>query len=174
MAIANDITSAVARPQTLVDDWPQLARSDDWAPGQQIGPYLLKQRLGKGGMGVVWLAEQLQPLQREVAIKVMTGERRDAWAETWFEIERQALAQLSHRGIAQIFDAGRLPDGALFFAMEYVPGVPLDEFQQQHPLQPGTGRAVPADLRGGAARAPARPDPSRPEAAQCTGATVGR
>lgn len=136
MAIANDITSALARPQTLVDEWPQLARSDDWAPGQQIGPYLLKQRLGKGGMGVVWLADQLQPLQREVAIKVMAGERRDAWAETWFEIERQALAQLSHRGIAQIFDAGRLPDGALFFAMEYVPGVPLDEFQQAHPLDP--------------------------------------
>lgn len=136
MAIANDITSALARPQTLAEDWPQLGHSDDWAPGQQVGPYRLKQRLGKGGMGVVWLAEQLQPLQREVAIKVMAGERRDAWAETWFEIERQALAQLSHRGIAQIHDAGRLPDGALFFAMEYVPGVPLDEFQLQHPLDP--------------------------------------
>lgn len=136
MAIANDITSALARPQTLAEDWPQLSHSKEWAPGQQIGPYCLKRRLGEGGMGVVWLAEQLQPLQREVAIKVMSGERRDAWAETWFEIERQALAQLSHRGIAQIYDAGRLPDGALFFAMEYVPGVPLDEFQLQHPLDP--------------------------------------
>lgn len=85
-------------------------------------------------MGVVWLAEQLEPLQREVAIKVMRQERRGALDEVFFEVERQALARLSHRAIAQIHDAGRLPDGSLFFAMEYVPGVPLDEFvREQHP-----------------------------------------
>lgn len=134
MAIAQEITSAFAKPVTLVDDWQEIGASAEWEPGRQIGPYRLKQRLGQGGMGVVWLAEQLQPLQREVALKVMSGERRDAYAETWFEIERQALAQLSHPCIAQIHDAGRLPDGALFFAMEYVPGVPLDEFQARHPL----------------------------------------
>lgn len=128
MAIAHDITSALAKPGTLVDGWQQLGDRTEWGPGVQVGPYRLQRRLGKGGMGVVWLAEQLQPLHREVAIKVMATSRRDPLAEAYFEIERQALAQLSHRAIAQIYDAGRLPDGALFFAMEYVPGVPLDDF----------------------------------------------
>lgn len=134
MAIAHDITSALAKPSTLVDGWQQLGDRTEWGPGVQVGPYRLKRPLGKGGMGVVWLAEQLQPLQRDVAIKVMASTRRDPLAEAYFEIERQALAQLSHRAIAQIHDAGRLPDGALFFAMEYVPGVPLDDFQAVHPL----------------------------------------
>lgn len=134
MAIAKDITSPLAKPQTLADGWQQLGDSTEWAPGLLIGPYRLKQRLGKGGMGVVWLADQLQPFERDVAIKVMGAEKRNALAEAYFEIERQALAQLSHRAIAQIYDAGRLPDGALFFAMEYVPGLPLDAYQAQNPM----------------------------------------
>lgn len=135
MPVNVDQTSAYPKPQTLLEDWPQIARSADWEPGQQLGPYVLKQRLGKGGMGVVWLAEQLTPLKRYVAIKLMPHEQRSAIAEAYFEIERQALAQLSHRAIAQIYDAGRLPDGALFFAMEYVPGAPLDQYQREHPLR---------------------------------------
>ncbi len=123
------------RPVTLAEDWGQLpANSADWVAGQRLGPYVLKRQLGKGGMGVVWLADQLQPLQREVAIKLLPRGQNNALTEIYFEVERQALAQLSHRAIAQIFDAGRLPDGALFFAMEYVPGVPLDEFLEQHDL----------------------------------------
>ncbi|MGE4071576.1 MAG: protein kinase [Lysobacterales bacterium] len=123
------------RPATLADDWGQLpANSADWVAGQRLGPYVLKRQLGKGGMGVVWLADQLQPLQREVAIKLLPRGQNNALTEIYFEVERQALAQLSHRAIAQIYDAGRLPDGALFFAMEYVPGVPLDEFLEQHDL----------------------------------------
>ncbi len=135
MPVNVDQTSAYPKPQTLLEDWPQIASSADWEPGQQLGPYVLKQRLGKGGMGVVWLAEQLSPLKRYVAIKLMPHEQRSAIAEAYFEIERQALAQLSHRAIAQIYDAGRLPDGALFFAMEYVPGTPLDQYQREHPLR---------------------------------------
>ncbi len=124
-----------ARPVTLADDWAQLpASSEDWVPGQRLGPYRLQRQLGKGGMGVVWLAQQLTPLQREVAIKLLPRSPDNALSEIYFEVERQALAQLSHRAIAQIYDAGRLPDGALFFAMEYVPGEPLDVFLQQHPL----------------------------------------
>ncbi|MCP5474484.1 MAG: serine/threonine protein kinase [Rhodanobacteraceae bacterium] len=123
------------RPATLAEDWGQLpANSADWAAGQRLGPYVLKRQLGKGGMGVVWLADQLQPLKREVAIKLLPRGQNNPLTEIYFEVERQALAQLSHRSIAQIYDAGRLPDGALFFAMEYVPGVPLDEFLEQHEL----------------------------------------
>lgn len=131
----NAATEALARPVTLIDDWTQLpADSKAWVPGQRLGPYRLQRQLGKGGMGVVWLAEQLTPLQREVAIKLLPPDPGNPLTEVYFEVERQALAQLSHRSIAQIFDAGRLPDGALFFAMEYVAGAPLDAFLMDHAL----------------------------------------
>lgn len=129
-------TSAAAMPATLLE--PAGAAPppaiDDWQEGLRIGPFILKKRLGRGGMGVVWLAEQIEPLQRLVAIKVMTWDDGGPMARAMFELERQALAQLSHRAIAQIYDAGRLPDGALFFAMEYVPGVALHRYvREQRP-----------------------------------------
>lgn len=128
-------TDALTRPATLVADWDRLPDSfSDWCPGQRLGPFRLKRPLGQGGMGMVWLADQLEPLQREVAIKVMLPASRSRLAEARFEVERQALAQLSHRAIAQIFDAGRLPGGGLFFAMEYVPGAPLDQFLDDQSL----------------------------------------
>lgn len=135
MPANNAATDALVRPVTLVEDWAQLpADSNAWVPGQRLGPYRLKRQLGKGGMGVVWLAEQLTPLQREVAIKLLPPDPDNPLTEIYFEVERQALAQLSHRSIAQIYDAGRLPDGALFFAMEYVAGAPLDTFLATHAL----------------------------------------
>ncbi|MFU8831962.1 MAG: serine/threonine-protein kinase, partial [Wenzhouxiangella sp.] len=124
----------LTRPDTLLDDWASLPESHiQWRTGQRLGPFRLKRQLGRGGMGLVWLADQLEPLQREVAIKVMLAANTSPVAEAWFQIERQALAQLSHRAIAQIYDAGRLPDGGLFFAMEYVPGEPLDDYLERHP-----------------------------------------
>ena len=133
--MSNTSTQNLDQPDALPEGWQHLPHNaSDWLEGLQVGPFKLKRRLGQGGMGVVWLAEQVQPLMREVAIKVMLPERRSPLAEAHFEVERQALAQLSHRAIAQIYDAGRLPDGALFFAMEYVPGVPLDQFlREQRP-----------------------------------------
>lgn len=120
-------TQGLTRPITLVEGWERLpGDSGEWTEGQRLGPYRLLRRLGRGGMGVVWLAEQLEPLHREVAIKLLPRERHNALSEIYFEIERQALAQLTHPAIAQIHDAGCLPDGALFFAMEYVRGLPLD------------------------------------------------
>ncbi len=134
MASSEQPTSLLTRRDTLHAECPSTATGfGDWVEGQRVGAFKLVRRLGKGGMGAVWLAHQLQPLIRDVALKVMLPERRSARAEAFFEVERQALAQLSHRAIAQIFDAGRLPDGALFFAMEYVPGRPLDEYLRLHP-----------------------------------------
>lgn len=134
MASIEQPTSLLTRRDTLQAECPSTATGfGDWVEGQRVGAFKLVRRLGKGGMGAVWLAHQLQPLIRDVALKVMLPERRSARAEAFFEVERQALAQLSHRAIAQIFDAGRLPDGALFFAMEYVPGRPLDEYLRLHP-----------------------------------------
>lgn len=135
------IPAALTQPQatggllgTSLFGQSPLPASADWIAGQRLGPYRLKARLGKGGMGVVWLAEQLEPFQREVAIKLLPRELQSPLTEVYFEVERQALATLSHRAIAQIHDAGRLPDGALYFAMEYVPGQPLNRFVRDHPL----------------------------------------
>lgn len=134
MASSDQPTSLLPRPDTQLTGWETVSRDfGDWTEGQRVGSFRLVRRLGKGGMGQVWLAHQLHPLIRDVALKVMLPERRSARAEAFFEVERQALAQLSHRAIAQIFDAGRLPDGALFFAMEYVPGLPLNEYLREHP-----------------------------------------
>ncbi len=110
------------------------SEAQDWEPGQTLGPFRLIRQLGSGGMGLVWLAEQLEPLQRQVAIKVLKAGEKSVLAEAYFEVERQSLAQLSHRAIAQIYDAGRLPGGGLFFAMEYVRGVPLDQYLQEQRL----------------------------------------
>ncbi|MGB0514367.1 MAG: serine/threonine-protein kinase, partial [Wenzhouxiangellaceae bacterium] len=121
-------TDDLTRPATLLEDWQSVPEStDEWEPGQQLGPFRLRRQLGRGGMGMVWLADQLEPLRREVAIKVLPLGTRSRMAEAYFEVERQSLAQLSHH-------AGRLPDGGLFFAMEYVRAEPLDEFLSRNPL----------------------------------------
>ena len=131
---SHDNDEDLTRPVTVLDDWDNLPEAtSDWQPGQRLGPFVLKRKLGAGGMGLVWLAEQMVPLRREVALKVMLPERRTRLGEAHFEVERQALAQLSHRAVAQIHEAGELPDGGLFFAMEYVPGLPLDRHIEQHP-----------------------------------------
>jgi non-specific serine/threonine protein kinase/serine/threonine-protein kinase len=82
-------------------------------------------------MGVVWLAEQSEPMRRQVALKLVQQARLDRAARARLEIERQALALLAHPGIAQIYDAGSQPDGVSWFAMEWVDGQPLDQWSQQ-------------------------------------------
>jgi eukaryotic-like serine/threonine-protein kinase len=92
------------------------------------GPYTIVRRLGEGGMGVVYLAEQTRPIRRLVAIKIaraVLGSRQEI---ARFESERQALAVLQHPGIATIFDAGTTRDGRPFFTLEYVPGVPITAY----------------------------------------------
>ncbi|MEY2712145.1 MAG: hypothetical protein RL005_367, partial [Planctomycetota bacterium] len=96
--------------------------------GQTLGRYQILQLLGEGGFGAVYLAEQVEPVRRKVALKVMRSgsDREDLVAR--FEAERQAMAVMNHPGVAKVWDAGALPDGKPFFAMEFVPGKPLDEF----------------------------------------------
>ncbi len=76
-----------------------------------VGPYRLQQRLGEGGMGEVWLAEQIHPLHRQVAIKVIKAGMDTAQVVARFEAERQALALMDHPAIAKVFDAGTTPEG---------------------------------------------------------------
>src|SRR5207302_1920959 len=90
--------------------------------------YRLLQRIGEGGMGEVWLAEQTRPIHRQVALKIIKAGMDTAQVVARFEAERQALALMSHPAIAQVFDGGVTPQGRPFFAMEYVRGEPITTY----------------------------------------------
>jgi len=87
-----------------------------------FGPYRFLQRLGEGGMGEVWLAEQMRPVRRQVAIKVIKAGMDSAQVIARFEAERQALALMDHPTIAKVLDGGTTTEGRPYFAMEYVRG----------------------------------------------------
>src|SRR5262245_17829111 len=89
--------------------------------------FRLEYRLGEGGMGEVWLAEQLEPVRRKVALKVIKAGMDSKEVVARFESERQALAMMDHPAIAQIFDGGATPEGRPYVVMEYVPGPPITE-----------------------------------------------
>jgi len=102
--------------------------------GQQFGPYTTIRTLGEGGMGIVYLARQEQPIHRTVALKVIKPGMDSRQVIARFESERQALALMDHPHIARVFDAGATPDGRPYFAMEYVPGTPLHAYCDDHRL----------------------------------------
>jgi serine/threonine protein kinase len=102
--------------------------------GQRIGPYRIERLLGMGGMGAVYLAEQLEPIERPVALKLIRGQLRGSLAEAYFLVERQALARMDHPAIAKVFDAGTTPQGHLFFAMEWIDGQTLTAYCADHAL----------------------------------------
>ena len=107
-------------------------------PGQNagtvIGRYRLLQKLGEGGMGEVWLAEQKEPVRRRVALKLVKAGMTTREVIARFESERQALALMDHPAIAKVFDAGSTPQGAPYFVMEYVAGVPITAYCDNHTL----------------------------------------
>ncbi|MBN1940329.1 MAG: serine/threonine protein kinase, partial [Candidatus Aminicenantes bacterium] len=92
-----------------------------------IGPYRLLQKIGEGGMGEVWIAEQHKPLHRRVALKLIKGGMDTRQVITRFESERQALAMMDHPAIAKVFDAGETDEGRPYFVMEYIQGIPITE-----------------------------------------------
>jgi eukaryotic-like serine/threonine-protein kinase len=96
--------------------------------GDRIGGYRLLRVLGEGGMGVVYLAEQTEPVRREVALKILKPGMDTRQVVARFEAERQALAVMEHPGIAKVFDAGATEAGRPFFVMERVDGVPITEY----------------------------------------------
>ena len=101
-----------------------------------IGPYRLIRKLGEGGMGEVWLAEQSAPVKRQVALKIIKAARYDKSALIRFDLERQALAMMDHPAIAKVFDAGSTAEGQPYFAMEYVQGLPITEYCDEKRLSP--------------------------------------
>ncbi|MDB5358233.1 MAG: pknB [Phycisphaerales bacterium] len=98
------------------------------APGGQIGPYKLLQRIGEGGFGAVFLAEQERPVRRKVALKVIKPGMDTRQVITRFEAERQALAMMDHAHIAKVLDAGATETGRPYFVMELVRGVPITDY----------------------------------------------
>jgi len=92
---------------------------------EQIADFRVERRLGSGGMGVVYLAEQREPIQREIAIKLVKPGMDTEAVLARFETERQALAMMNHRNIARVDEAGSTTDGRPYFVMEYVEGLPI-------------------------------------------------
>ncbi|MGE0811744.1 MAG: protein kinase [Vicinamibacterales bacterium] len=104
-----------------------VAAPEPVAP-DHVGPYRITGVLGEGGMGIVYRAEQDEPIRRTVALKlVRRGMDTDRIVQR-FELERQTLARMNHAGIARVFDAGATADGRPYFVMELVEGTPITEF----------------------------------------------
>ena len=99
-----------------------------------IGPYKILQEIGKGGMGVVYMAEQTKPVKRRVALKLVKPGLDTDQVVARFEAERQALAMMDHPNIAKVLDAGATEDGRPFFVMELVKGVPITQYCDEHRL----------------------------------------
>ena len=104
--------------------------------GDRIGPYRIMEQIGEGGFGLVFVAEQTDPVRRKVALKVLKPgmDTRDVVAR--FEAERQALALMDHPNIARVLDAGSTPSGHPYFVMELVRGVPITDYCDAQKLAP--------------------------------------
>src|SRR5258707_6873942 len=105
-------------------------------PGTVIGPYKLLQQIGEGGMGTVFMAEQTQPVQRKVALKVIKPGMDSRQVIARFEAERQALAMMDHVNIARVLDAGATESGRPYFVMELVHGVPITKHCDDNRMTP--------------------------------------
>jgi serine/threonine protein kinase/tetratricopeptide (TPR) repeat protein len=104
--------------------------------GTLIGPYKLLQQIGEGGMGVVYMAEQTQPVQRKVALKVIKPGMDSRQVIARFDAEKQALAMMDHANIARVLDAGTTEQGHPYFVMELVHGVPITKYCDDNRLTP--------------------------------------
>jgi eukaryotic-like serine/threonine-protein kinase len=142
-ANAPEVQSHISECELCLQTVGQLARSSQSGPtavapepalaeaGQAIGSYRLVHKLGEGGMGEVWKAEQLAPVRRTVALKLLKAGLDTRQIVGRFESERQVLALMQHPGIAQMFDAGITTSGRPYFVMELVDGQRITEYCDQ-------------------------------------------
>ena len=112
----------------------ELARLKPEEGEDRIGHYRLLQKIGEGGFGTVWMAEQLEPVRRRVALKIIKPGMDTKEVLVRFEQERQALALMDHPNIAKVLDAGVTPFGRPFFVMELVRGIRITDFCDQNNL----------------------------------------
>ena len=104
------------------------------SPGATIGPYKLREQVGEGGMGVVFVAEQERPVRRKVALKIIKPGMDTREVVARFEAERQALAMMDHPNIAKVYDAGSTESERPYFVMELVKGIPATEYCDKNKL----------------------------------------
>jgi tetratricopeptide (TPR) repeat protein/serine/threonine protein kinase len=110
--------------------------ADRESPGTVIGPHRLLEQIGEGGFGVVFMAEQQQPVRRRVALKILKPGMDTREVVARFEAERQALALMDHPNIAKVLDGGQTSNGRPYFVMDLVKGVPINEFCDQNQFAP--------------------------------------
>jgi eukaryotic-like serine/threonine-protein kinase len=102
--------------------------------GERVGNFILRQQIGEGGFGMVWMAEQMEPVKRMVALKVVKAGMDTRQVLARFEAERQALAMMNHPNIAKVLEAGATSSGRPYFTMELVKGIPITDFCDQRQL----------------------------------------
>ncbi len=123
--------------KTVVDSKVSAPRPLTEGPGTQLGNYKLLEKIGEGGFGVVYLADQREPVKRRVALKIIKLGMDTEQVVARFEAERQALAMMEHPNIARVFDAGKTETGRPFFVMELVRGIPITKFCDEGNLSTG-------------------------------------
>ncbi len=147
-----ELLESVPEHATAIRDWLEAALDTTREPDRElaetlglfearevepvrIGPYRILEPIGHGGMGSVYLAEQMEMLRRRVALKLIKlgMDTREVIAR--FEAERQVLAMMNHPNIARVYDAGVTDQGRPYFVMEYVPGVPITQYCDTHRLR---------------------------------------
>ncbi|MBN1852013.1 MAG: protein kinase [Pirellulales bacterium] len=115
---------------------PTVNQSIAEGPGSVIGPYKLLQQIGEGGFGVVYMAEQSEPVERRIALKIIKPGMDSRQVIARFEAERQALAMMDHPNIAKVYDAGTTESSRPYFVMELVKGIPITQYCDEHRLSP--------------------------------------
>jgi eukaryotic-like serine/threonine-protein kinase len=121
-------------PVTLLRGRAAPKRPAGGGPGDQIGPYKLLQEIGEGGCGIVFMAEQAEPIRRRVALKLVKPGMDTKTVIARFEAERQALALMDHPNIAKVFDAGATASGHPYFVMELIRGIKITDYCDQNSL----------------------------------------
>jgi len=128
------LLSAYSDSDTLLESFRLDSSAEAEPQTQVIGPYRLLRELGVGGMGQVWLAEQTEPIRRQVALKLIRAGMYDSATVQRFKTERQSLAIMDHPTIAKVFDAGTTPAGQPYLVMEYVDGRPITDYCDSNKL----------------------------------------
>jgi serine/threonine protein kinase len=136
LLLAHEAAGGILDRSAVPAEWTGAYQPPGEGAGSRIGPYKLLQQIGEGGMGVVWMAEQQEPVRRMVALKIIKPGMDTALVIARFEAERQALALMDHPHIARVLDAGATASGRPYFVMELVKGVPITDFCDKNHLAP--------------------------------------